>query len=200
MREGWADQHSSSDELIVAFHPALLPTYLELRISEAPPPTEHLHLIIEASGLLKDDSPEARERARVTTSRSVRDAAFSRQVIQSYQGFCAMCGFDFDLLSGAHIYPVAAPGSNDEIWNGLALCGNHHGAFDKHVIWVDPESRRILAHPRLHETAGMSQAGQRFLEVTTNVLREPRDAAVRPRREMFEQRYSYFGDRYDWAS
>ena len=50
------------------------------------------------------------------------------------------------LVQGAHIYPARASDSPDKVWNGLALCSNHHTAFDRHLIWVEPSSRRVLLH------------------------------------------------------
>lgn len=65
-----------------------------------------------------------------------------------------MCGLDEGLVEGAHIYPVEAPGSADELWNGLAaLCANHHRAFDLHRVCVVPGNLRVSFHPDLLRAA-----------------------------------------------
>ena len=198
--EGWADHHSTSDELIVAFHPALLPVYLEARVHGEVINADEVHRLLEATGLLEGpEDVRARERARRVASQLVRASGFGRALVKAYGGFCAMCGLDFGLLEGAHIYPASAPGSQDQLWNGLALCGNHHLAFDKHLVWVHPMERRLKVHPDLMAEADRNTTCMRFLEVTNQQLRDPEAPAARPREEMFEKRYDYFGERYDWV-
>jgi len=40
---------------------------------------------------------------------------------------------------------------------------------------------------------------QHFVDMTANALIPPLNAADRPRAEMFERRYEYYGDAYEWA-
>jgi hypothetical protein len=199
-KEGWAEHHSDTGELIVAFHPALLPTYVELRRRAVPVPPTDILSVLEASGLTDDYSDEAAERARRASSQLIRDAAFRLEVAARYSGLCAMCGLDFGLVEGAHIYPARAPGSQDKIWNGLALCGNHHMAFDKHLIWVEPDSRKIAVHSAVKDTAPQNDACRRFVEVTYQTLQEPTPRSARPLSQMFAKRYEFFAGKYNWAA
>jgi hypothetical protein len=199
-RSGWAEHHSTTGELVLAFHPALLPSYLESLEVDASIPADRVAAVIDASGLNDPipDTPE--ERARRAATQLVRSAAFSRDVLAAYDGLCAMCGLNFGLVQGAHIYPAHAPHSPDITANGLALCGNHHGAFDRHLLWINPESRSISIHPDVLARRGLTPACEQFVDSTFPKLRDPRRPVDHPRRELFVQRYNLFADRYAWAA
>jgi putative restriction endonuclease len=79
------------------------------------------------------------ERARVaaTGTRLVREAGFSKQVLDSYGHKCAVCEVQLSVLEGAHIIPVHDPKGTDEVWNGLALCRNHHRLYDRRILLID---------------------------------------------------------------
>ena len=79
------------------------------------------------------------ERARVaaTGTRLVREAGFSKQVLDSYGHKCAVCEVQLSILEGAHIIPVHDPKGTDEVWNGLALCRNHHRLYDRRILLID---------------------------------------------------------------
>lgn len=197
---GWATHTNAAREEIIAFRPELLPVYVEARRAGVTLSTRSLSSALEAIGL---DEPEdvltSEERTRRAANVLVRDARFSKAVIDAYDGLCAMCGLNFGLLEGAHILPITVPGSNDEIWNGLALCRNHHGAFDKHLIWVDPSSHQIALHPKILEKADLNSACRSFVNNTSNKLHKPASAGNAPRRKMLEQRYDHFTDAYEWS-
>ncbi len=196
---GWAEHRSTTKELIISFHPALLPTYVEVRRSHLPSfPVSQVSEIVEASGLI-DPMMSPAERARRASYSLVRSAQFSRRVIEAYGGFCAMCGLDFGLVEGAHIYPVSAPGSPDEVWNGLALCNNHHAAFDRHLLWVDPTSKAIKIHPDIVQDSPRSRPCRFFAETTYPSLGAPSAASDVPKPEMFLRRYEFFENNYRWA-
>jgi putative restriction endonuclease len=65
----------------------------------------------------------------------VRSKTFARQVKQTYDYTCAVCGASRFSPEGnpeveaAHIYPKREGGS-DDVRNGVALCKLHHWAFD----------------------------------------------------------------------
>lgn len=65
------------------------------------------------------------------------------------------------LVEAAHILPVAASGSTDQIRNGLALSPTYHRAFDSGLIFVDTEHvmsinpARIAQLDKLNLTAGL---------------------------------------------
>lgn len=219
MRTGWAEYTSSKGERIFAFHPELFPTYVLMRQTNTDLDVREAALAIEAAGLLEANTGSPAERARRATTQLIRSATFRKRVVEAYGGRCAMCGFNFSMVEGAHIYPANAPGSPDEVWNGLALCGNHHTAFDRHRIWVSPETRKILIHPEIVEKINTNDACKAFVDTTYQVLAEPvsrscgssalmlgisifaepRHGSARSRQEMFEKRYDYFESNYDWA-
>ncbi|PPI20182.1 restriction endonuclease [Rathayibacter sp. AY1B1] len=70
---------------------------------------------------------------------------FSNRVRAAYGNRCAMCGLGLNLIEGAHIVPVASPYSNDETRNGLALCANHHLAYDRALVSVDANYDILLS-------------------------------------------------------
>jgi len=199
LSDGWCQHFSTSDELIVGFLPSLFPAYVEMRRLQAPVTADRVVSIVEASGLVLGEDEASAERARRAVTNLVRKSSFGRKVVEAYDGLCAMCGINLGVVQGAHIYPVGAPGSNDEPWNGMALCGNHHSAFDRHHIWIEPGSLRIELDPRLQKDAGRSPASAAFVDSTVKQLRLPEDPSLAPKVEMLEKRYSYFEPKYDWA-
>jgi hypothetical protein len=145
---GWATHLSDSEELIHCMFPTLLPAPVAADLTGADLAMTLVRTAVEASGLLDETDPisdgGAAERARRAASTLVRDSRFSRRVLDAYAQRCAMCGLGLTLVQGAHIYPASAPGSQDEPWNGLALCANHHLAFDNHLLAVRPDTRQVV--------------------------------------------------------
>lgn len=200
-RKGWSEDHSASGEIVRCFYPELLPAVVAALLDDAIPPAVAVQAAIEGSGLAQaaePDIPAAAERARRAASTLVRDARFSRRVIIAYNARCAMCGLDADLVQAAHIYPAAAPGSHDEPWNGIALCPNHHLAFDRHILAVHPGTQQIIFSPDIHDRLPDESAMQAFVASTFGQLAEPADSTARPRAEMFTNRYQHFAPSYTW--
>jgi len=110
-----------------------------------------------------------------------------------------MCGLDFGLIVGAHIYPANAPKSPDKVWNGIALCYNHHAAFDNHMIWVHPTKRTISLRNDLLNAARLEPAIKRFVESTFGQLSSPNRVKAAPRSTMFRKRYSHYPEHYKWV-
>ncbi|TMO64582.1 restriction endonuclease [Pseudoalteromonas aurantia] len=75
-----------------------------------------------------------------------RDPNFRREVLNAYNGKCAICGFDARLnddlfaLEAAHIKWKQFNGPCS-VNNGLALCSIHHKALDKGAITITNEMR-----------------------------------------------------------
>jgi hypothetical protein len=195
---GWSEQTSTSGERIFAMWPRLFPLVVELILAGVDIEVPLVAAATSAAGLLEDDSEEAGERARRTVSALVRDAKFSRRVKKAYEHRCAMCQIGLGLLAGAHILPVSAPGALDKVWNGIALCHNHHAAFDAHKIWIASDSS-ISLKPSFVEEANASVESARFVTQTRPKLWTPTDPRKRPKSEMLEQRYGYYAGQYDWA-
>lgn len=80
-----------------------------------------------------------------------RDPNFRREVLNAYNGKCAICGFDARInddlfaLEAAHIKWKQFNGPCD-VNNGLALCSIHHKALDKGAITITPEMRVAVSN------------------------------------------------------
>lgn len=145
-----------------------------------------------------EENSRAVERAVRQAWRVVRDSQFAKRVKDAYRGRCAMCGLGHSLVEAAHILPVAASGSSDDLPNGLCLCPNHHTAFDRHLIYILPETLEIRIHPKV--CALDQKASHLFVESTFSELAEPQSPIAKPARESFNLRYEHFGSQYDWAT
>jgi putative restriction endonuclease len=53
------------------------------------------------------------------------------------------------LVDAAHILPVGAPGSSDDVRNGIALSPTLHRAYDTGLIYLDTEYRMRLNQRKL---------------------------------------------------
>lgn len=195
---GWSEYPSTSDEVITAFHPSLLPAYLTLDDSETEIPVEEVVTAVTDAGFNETDDEVVRKRATKAVQRVARDATFRKKVVTAYQGECALCGLNWDLIQAAHIYPVTAPESPDAVWNGMGLCGNHHILFDSHKIFIRPNSLEIILKPDLIGKA--TQVGKKFLASTYQQVSVPKVSQQRPRPKMLEKRYDWFKGAYEWVS
>ena len=198
-RDGWAEYQSSTGERIFGLHPKLLGIFIDGLLSGAFPSEPEMAQAASASGVVQDDTPEAANRARGVATRLIRDARFSKDVRAAYNESCAMCGLTLDLVVGAHILPVNAPGAPDKVWNGMALCHNHHAAFDKHFIWVDPAKHDIKIRPDILEIAASETAAKVFTDNTRAKIVTPAASADRPKTDMFTKRYGHYEGYYGWA-
>lgn len=196
---GWAEYQSSTGEHIVALHPKLLGIFIDAVTAGIFPDSQEVIHASAASGVVQDNTEEAAERARAVASRLVRDARFSKDVRNAYNERCAMCGLSLGLIVGAHIFPASAPQSQDKVWNGLALCHNHHAAFDRHYIWIDPQNSNLRLRPDILNVAQNDAAARTFAQNTRPSIVAPTIPAHRPRPAMFVQRYAYYEDQYNWV-
>lgn len=194
---GWAEDVSNTNETVRCFFPELLPVAFDARDEHVA--ADDVRAVIAAAGLDEEEGPAPAERARRTVAALVRDERFGRSVTSAYSGLCAVCDLDLGLVEGAHIYPASAPGAQDEAWNGLSLCANHHTAFDRHLVHFHPHTRAISFHPNVMEQAQARPAASALID-TRPTLADPQNAADRPKAEMFELRYGWFAGRYEWAS
>lgn len=81
--------------------------------------------------------PQERQRVVSTISRLFRDADFRRKVTVAYDRRCAVTRIQLRLIDAAHILPVGAEGSTDEVSNGLCLSPTYHRAYDRSLIYLD---------------------------------------------------------------
>ena len=80
-------------------------------------------------------------------SRLARDSDFRRKVIVAYDRKCCITGLQLRLIDAAHILPVGAEGSTDDVQNGLCLSPTYHRAYDGGLIYLT-EDRRMLINPK----------------------------------------------------
>ncbi|NMF85698.1 HNH endonuclease [Nodosilinea sp. P-1105] len=94
----------------------------------------------------------------------VRNAAFRRNVVKLYDQRCAFCKLRVvswdgaNIVDGAHIQPFAEF-RDDRFVNGLALCKNHHWAFDRGWFGVDDDYRIVIPWARFKEEAAVGSRG-----------------------------------------
>jgi hypothetical protein len=199
---GWSESTNTTGEAIRCLAPPLLPVSVSAVRDDVVPADNSMQTVISGSGLLESPVYEepAAERARRAGTALVRDARFARRVTVAYSGLCAMCGIGPNLVQAAHIYPASAPGSHDEPWNGLALCPNHHLAFDRYLLAVHPDTRQVIYSPEMNAQVQSSSAMAAFTAATYAQLAEPEEPAARPLSEMFTDRYQHYRDYYRWLS
>ncbi len=102
--------------------------------------------------------PKERQRIVATVSRLSRDTDFRRKVIVAYDRKCAVTGLQLKLVDAAHILPVGADGSSDDVSNGIALSPTYHRAYDQGLIYltsnlemrINPVKERELVRLRWH--------------------------------------------------
>lgn len=86
----------------------------------------------------------------------VRNAAFRRIVVSLYDQRCAFCHLKIissdsqNIVDGAHIKPFSQF-RDDRFSNGLALCKNHHWAFDRGWFGISDDYRIIVPGDRMTE-------------------------------------------------
>lgn len=80
----------------------------------------------------------------------VRDGAFRKIVISTYNQRCAFCGLQIldsvsqNIVDGSHIKPFSQF-YDDRIDNGLSLCKNHHWAFDRFWFTINDDYTIIVS-------------------------------------------------------
>ncbi|MFN6559952.1 MAG: HNH endonuclease [Nostoc sp. ChiSLP01] len=85
----------------------------------------------------------------------IRNAFFRKIIVRVYDCKCAFCGIrvtkavNQNIVDGAHIKPFAQF-YDSRIHNGIALCKNHHWAFDRGWFTAD-EQYKIIVSKELEE-------------------------------------------------
>jgi len=154
--DGFSVYDKGNRELAAAIRPDFLVDYIRNledihKFGEIPNAELILDEISSASaqGIELNESiiakvPEERRRVISQVNRALRSTNFRAKVLTAYNNKCAICGIQLELVEAAHIIPVGHPRSNDEIYNGIALCSLHHKAFDKALIGVSADYHIIV--------------------------------------------------------
>lgn len=80
------------------------------------------------------------------------------------------------------------------------LCSNHHAAFDRHLLWIDPDDRAVVLSPMVLEQVHNNDAAATFVQSTSPTLRPPEEPTLAPAADMFVRQYEHFEGRYDWIA
>ncbi len=113
----------------------------------------------------------------------VRNAAFRRNVVKLYDHRCAFCKMRIvswdgqNIVDGAHIMPFSEF-RDDRFVNGIALCKNHHWAFDHGWFGIDDDYRIVIPRDRFTEEAAvesreMMKFSGEFIFVPENLKHQP---------------------------
>jgi putative restriction endonuclease len=101
-----------------------------------------------------DDLPsEGMEREALIRVR-VNQSFFRRRILSAYEFRCCVTGLNVrELLVASHIVPWSEdPANRLNTRNGLCLNPLHDRAFDRRLMWIDPEFR-IRFSLRLHDSS-----------------------------------------------
>jgi putative restriction endonuclease len=95
---------------------------------------------------------EARPIRRTQAKTRPNQWRFRFDVMKRYGPNCAVCPIcDSNLLEAAHLCPVEDGGSDDPR-NGLVFCLNHHRAFDRGLLRINPHDLSVSAPEALATT------------------------------------------------
>jgi putative restriction endonuclease len=157
-RDGFCFVTKGNDEIAVGFRSdnllAYTLAYSELHRSGTVPAI--LEVISRISSFLDVSREEigsfsqGRQRTIATVSRLVRDSAFRNKITVAYDRKCAVTGMQLRLVDAAHILPVGAPESSDDVSNGLCLSPTYHRAYDNGLIYL-AEDMRMRINPGKRE-------------------------------------------------
>jgi putative restriction endonuclease len=79
----------------------------------------------------------------------VRDGAFRKAVVSTYNHSCAFCGLRIlntrhqNIVDGCHIKPFSQF-YDDRINNGISFCKNHHWGFDRFWFTIDDDFKIVI--------------------------------------------------------
>jgi putative restriction endonuclease len=106
------------------------------------------------------DEEDARK--RIDTQIVVRQggAKFRKAALSMFAGRCAISGWDVEaVLEAAHIVPYRGP-QTDQPDNALLLRADLHTLFDRDLLRIDPDTRRIILAESLRHGPYGAFAGQ----------------------------------------
>ncbi len=126
----------------------------------------------------------------------VRDGAFRKIVVSTYNQHCAFCGLQIldslgqNIVDGSHIKPFSQF-YDDRINNGLSLCKNHHWAFDRFWFTINDDYTIIVAD-NLREDSPNARPMREFrgdrIILPAQVQYYPRQDSLQWHREEFSRR------------
>jgi putative restriction endonuclease len=147
LQNGFSFVKKGNDEIAIGFRPDQFLAYAlhapQLHSEGAAPKT--VELLSKAAALEPISRaeltrlPKERQLVIITVAKLSRDSAFRRKVKVAYDRRCAVTRMQLRLVDAAHILPVGAKGSHDEVSNGLCLTPTYHRAYDRSLIYLDED-------------------------------------------------------------
>ncbi|MPV59976.1 hypothetical protein CFB46_04110 [Burkholderia sp. HI2761] len=200
-QEGAFSTQEKENEVVVAFAPFLFMEYVSCKDLFHQTGWAHrdIALMDHLDDLSDEDIQSVRNGPRRLLIKTIRQKYrakdFSRRVLDAYLHRCAFCGVQLKLLDAAHIVPVAAPDSTDEVNNGVALCKLHHFAYDSNLVAFDTEYRIRISNRRVHDLqeAGLDGGLENFVRSLQPTLVLPEFRRHYPDRDCIERALEYRG-------
>jgi putative restriction endonuclease len=194
---GFTFFRKGNDEIAIAFRPDHMLSYAmnaeELhRFGAEAPVTD---LLSRASRFLPIPEqeisalPQDRQRIVLNVSRLSRDNDFRRKVIIAYDRKCAITGLQLKLIDAAHILPVGAQGSIDDVCNGLCLSPTYHRAYDQGLIFLTEKFEITINKAKERELRNIGLHGglEQFKSVLDRQILLPADRKQWPCVDLIKQ-------------
>lgn len=175
VRDGFSFTRKGNDEIAIAFCPDNMLAYcLNSDSLHKDGANADVTKILSRVGRLEeveDDEIESLspERKRIVSivARLTRDCNFRRKVTVAYDRMCCVTGMQMKLVDAAHILPVGAEGSIDEVKNGLCLSPTYHRAYDHGLIYLSEDFQMLINSSKRKELIELDQAkGIEVFELT----------------------------------
>jgi putative restriction endonuclease len=167
VRDGYAFARKGNDEIAIGFRPDNILAYAlnaeslhesgaDANVSSA------LNKVTRFEPLTADETraiPPERQRVVAKVSRLARDSDFRRKVTVAYDRKCAVTGLQLRLIDAAHILPVGADGSTDEVSNGICLSPTYHRAYDRGLIFLTEDHRMMINNSKKRDLVRLGLGG-----------------------------------------
>jgi putative restriction endonuclease len=122
-----------------------------------------------------------------------KDSNFRKKVLDAYGHRCAVTRAQLKLVDAAHILPVPAPQSSDDVTNGLALSPTMHRAYDNCLIYLDKDCFMRLNDEKANELSriGLAAGLTQLKNLLNIIVHLPADKNQWPRVEFIERANKY---------
>ena len=128
------------------------------------------------------NSEDGRKKVQVSIALRRGQPKFRRQLVEAYQGKCAVTGTAIiEILEAAHIVPYNGD-ATDDVRNGLLLRADIHALFDLGLLSIEPTELRIYCSESIRRDAVYGALHGR-------VLATPLRASQRPNRKALQMHY-----------
>ncbi len=184
LQDGLAFDRKGNSEIAVAIRPDQFAVYMHhaAELHKFGKEAATLGLLRKATSLDEITEEEITyltgERKRIVSvvSRLSRLANFRQQVLYAYGNRCAVTKAQLRLVEAAHILPVGAPGSSDDVRNGIALAPTYHRAYDNGLIYLDEQFVMRINPRKVSDLATLGlHAGLQTFQASLGKIYLPQD-------------------------